>query len=138
MSSRRPRIASPTSCSTLPSPYISAVSTWLMPRSRPRRSAATARERSSRSMFQVPWPTTETSRPVGPKGALRIVPSSAAAQLEQAPPPLGALVLRRYREPRPRRRVTFAAHAHGHRIAVGGPLQRGERVLVSRVVADVD
>ncbi len=59
-SSRRPAIASPTTVSA--SPYISAVSMWVMPRSRPRRSAATAVGRCASSMYQVPWPITATSR----------------------------------------------------------------------------
>src|SRR5215213_8457360 len=43
------------------SPYISAVSMWVMPVSTPRRSAATAALRSPRSIYQVPCPITETS-----------------------------------------------------------------------------
>src|SRR5258708_4020592 len=39
--------------------------------SRPRRSAWTAARRSSRSIFQVPWPTTGTSR-TRPNGRLRM------------------------------------------------------------------
>ena len=61
---RRPAIASATTGSA--SPYISAVSMWLMPRSRPRRSAATARLRSPRSIYQVPCPITDTSGPLLP------------------------------------------------------------------------
>ena len=64
-SSRRPAIASPTSSSTAPEPYISAVSTWVMPASSPRRSAAIAAARSC-SISQVPWPITATGRCVGP------------------------------------------------------------------------
>src|SRR5579871_3290304 len=48
------------------SPYISAVSMWVMPRSSPRRNAATAAFRSPRSRYQVPCPMTETSWPVEP------------------------------------------------------------------------
>ena len=43
---RLPAIASPMIASERPSPYISAVSIWLMPRSRPRRNAAMAAARS--------------------------------------------------------------------------------------------
>src|ERR1700733_2210619 len=66
----RPAIASPTSRSDSPSPYISAVSTCTMPSSMPRRSARFASSaRAPRSgMFQVPWPMTGTSRPVLPNG----------------------------------------------------------------------
>ncbi len=53
--------------SAAPSPYISAVSMWFMPRSSPRRSAATAARRSPSSMYQVPWPITATFRAVFPK-----------------------------------------------------------------------
>ena len=45
---RRPRSSA--------SPYISAVSIWVMPRSRPRRRAATAVGRCASSIYQVPWP----------------------------------------------------------------------------------
>ena len=48
------------------SPYISAVSIWVMPRSMPRRSAAIAPLRSPRSRYQVPCPITETSGPLLP------------------------------------------------------------------------
>ena len=65
-SSRRPAIASPTTSSA--SPYISAVSMWVMPRSRPRRRAATAVGRCASSMYQVPCPMTATSRGTGPNG----------------------------------------------------------------------
>jgi hypothetical protein len=58
ISSRRPAMASATTGSA--SPYISAVSMWVMPRSTPRRKAATALPRSPRSMYQVPCPITET------------------------------------------------------------------------------
>ena len=57
-----------------PSPYISAVSMWVMPRSRPRRRAATAVGRCASSMYQVPWPMTATSRGTGPNGR-RSMPS---------------------------------------------------------------
>src|SRR5829696_5285972 len=43
------------------SPYISAVSIWVMPVSMPRRSAARAALRSPRSRYQVPCPITDTS-----------------------------------------------------------------------------
>src|SRR6267154_5589062 len=59
MSSRRPAIASAITNSA--SPYISAVSMWVMPRSTPRRSAAMASLRSPRSIYQVPCPITDTS-----------------------------------------------------------------------------
>ena len=61
-SSRLPAIASAMTSSA--SPYISAVSIWVMPSSMPRRSAATARLRSPRSRYQVPCPITETSGPL--------------------------------------------------------------------------
>jgi hypothetical protein len=50
-----------------PSPYISAVSTSVIPRSSPRRSAATssARAAGSSPMFQVPWPSAGMVRPDG-------------------------------------------------------------------------
>src|SRR5689334_18972628 len=60
-SSRLPAIASAITSSA--SPYISAVSIWVMPSSMPRRSAATALLRSPRSMYQVPCPITDTSGP---------------------------------------------------------------------------
>src|ERR1700704_4046657 len=66
MSSRRPAIASAITNSA--SPYISAVSTWVMPRSTPRRSAAMASLRSPRSIYQVPCPITDTSHLLLPKG----------------------------------------------------------------------
>src|SRR6476620_6218262 len=75
-SSRRPAIASAMMSSA--SPYISAVSMWVMPRSRPRCSAATARLRSPWSRYQVPCPITETLAPVLPKGfVFMFVPSNA-------------------------------------------------------------
>jgi hypothetical protein len=49
---------------------LSAVSMWFIPRSRPRHRAAIADARSSRSMDQVPWPITLTSRCRGPKRRL--------------------------------------------------------------------
>ena len=57
-SSRRPAIASPTSSSAPPSPYISAVSISVMPRSSPSRRAAISSAAAVRSspMCQVPWP----------------------------------------------------------------------------------
>ena len=48
--------------------YISAVSMWVMPRSRPRRSASIVAAASSLSLYQVPWPITGTLRWVGPNG----------------------------------------------------------------------
>src|SRR5260370_9428468 len=48
------------------SPYISAVSMWVMPRSMPRRKAATAVLRSPWSMYQVPCPITDTCGPFCP------------------------------------------------------------------------
>ena len=59
-SSRRPAMASATIFSAAPSPYISAVSMWVMPSSIPRRRAATASAWSACSRFHVPWPTTGT------------------------------------------------------------------------------
>ena len=74
-SSRRPAIASPTSSSTTPEPYISAVSSGSCPRSSPRRSAAIAAARSC-SISQVPCPDhgdrAEPSRPKWPRS--RIAP----------------------------------------------------------------
>src|SRR6266851_4033600 len=66
MSSRRPAIASAITSSA--SPYISAVSMWVMPRSTPRRSAAMACLRSPRSIYQVPCPITDTSYLLLPNG----------------------------------------------------------------------
>src|SRR5437763_6017905 len=60
-------MASPTTCSTAPPPYISAVSMWVIPRSRPRRRAAIDSLRS-RSIVQVPWPMMGTMTRDGPKG----------------------------------------------------------------------
>src|ERR1043166_1700279 len=65
--SRWPAIASPTTSSAPPSPYISAVSINVMPRSIPKRSAAIS---SSRVLFfspirQVPWPSAGTRVPLG-------------------------------------------------------------------------
>jgi hypothetical protein len=68
-SSRRPVIASATTGSA--SPYISAVSIWVMPRSMPRRNAATAVARSPRSMYQVPCPITGTRGPLEPNFCCR-------------------------------------------------------------------
>src|SRR5258705_1715213 len=62
--SRCPAIASATTSSA--SPYISAVSMWVMPRSMPRRSAATAFACSRWSMSQVPCPITDTCGPFCP------------------------------------------------------------------------
>jgi hypothetical protein len=53
-SSRRPLIASATHSSARPDKYISAVSMWVMPSSRPCRNAAIAESRSSFSSYQVP------------------------------------------------------------------------------------
>src|SRR5207244_2657867 len=71
----QPRIASPTIASTFPEPYISAVSIWVSPSSMPRRSAAIAEARASRSIIHVPWPRTGTAAPVAPNGrdSIRIV-----------------------------------------------------------------
>src|SRR5882757_8796667 len=65
-SSRRPAIAVPISVSAAPDPYISAVSTWVMPRSSPRRSDAIAAAGPS-SERHDPCPTAATRRPVEPK-----------------------------------------------------------------------
>src|SRR5690242_297476 len=46
---------------------------WVMPRSRPRRKAATAEARCALSMYQVPWPITATSRFVGPNRRLSML-----------------------------------------------------------------
>jgi hypothetical protein len=54
-----PAIASAITSSA--SPYISAVSMWVMPSSMPRRSAAAALLRSLRSTYQVPCPLIVTS-----------------------------------------------------------------------------
>ena len=66
-SSRRPAIASPTISSAPPSPYISAVSISVMPRSRPSRSAATSRAALARRspIRHVPCPSTGTLVPSG-------------------------------------------------------------------------
>jgi hypothetical protein len=57
-SPRRPLIASPTTSSAPPLPYISAVSISVMPRSMPRRSAliSSLRRHASSPIAQVPWP----------------------------------------------------------------------------------
>src|SRR5688500_17056381 len=70
MLSRRPRMASPTTRSAPPSPYISAVSMWVIPSSIPVRRAATSRLASARRspIFHVPWPMTGTATPVAPNG----------------------------------------------------------------------
>src|SRR5262249_25656027 len=65
--------ASPTASSTTPEPYISAVSMWVMPRSKPRRSTFTTTAMSSSSRYHVPWPITGTSRSVGPNRRCSIV-----------------------------------------------------------------
>src|SRR5579859_1759484 len=59
--------------SAAPEPYISAVSMWVMPRSSPRRSAATASAADDSSERHEPWPTTATSRRVEPKVRKRVV-----------------------------------------------------------------
>ena len=82
-SSRRPAIASPTTASARPEPYISAVSMWVMPRSRPRRSAATAAARGACSRYQVPWPMTATWRSVDPN-ASRLILSPSDGVLQSA------------------------------------------------------
>ena len=64
ISSRRSATASATTSSA--SPYISAVSMWVMPRSMPRRNAARAVLRSPRSIYQVPCPITDTRGPLLP------------------------------------------------------------------------
>src|SRR5206468_1105321 len=96
--SRRPAIASPTSSSTRPEPYISAVSMCVMPASSPARSAASAAVPPSRSMFHVPWPTTGTATPVGPNG-------SRLTEVDPAPPAAPAPLVRRCVRPLPRRRA---------------------------------
>src|SRR3990170_7795071 len=60
-------MASPTSSSVDPSPYISAVSTSVRPRSRPSRTAAKSSRRRAGSMPrpQVPWPSAGTVSPEG-------------------------------------------------------------------------
>src|SRR5262249_44379743 len=65
-SSRLPATASAMTSSA--SPYISAVSIWVMPSSMPRRNADIAALRSPRSRYQVPCPITETSGPPLPNG----------------------------------------------------------------------
>ena len=65
-SSRRPASAAPTNSSAAPEPYSSAVSTWVMPKSRPRRKADIAVAESASSIYQVPWPITGASRIVEP------------------------------------------------------------------------
>ena len=66
-SSRRPAMASPTSDSERPLPYISAVSMSVRPWSSPRRNAASSAARCSRRspMFQVPCPSAGTRSPEG-------------------------------------------------------------------------
>ena len=82
-SSRRPAMASPMNSSAAPEPYISAVSIWSMPRSRPRRKAAIAAARGACSKFQVPIPITATSRPVGPNMRRCMAVLRAAAGLSR-------------------------------------------------------
>src|SRR5450631_3142892 len=64
ISSRRPAMASAITSSA--SPYISAVSIWVMPRSMPRVKLATALLRSPRSIYQVPCPITDAVGPPPP------------------------------------------------------------------------
>ena len=77
-----PRSPRPTMLLARPAPYISAVSMWVMPRSRPRRNAAIAvggrRPRCTRSLARSP----ATSRWVGPKGQLLHVASSGEDLLQ--------------------------------------------------------
>src|SRR5205807_1473919 len=81
-------MASPTTCSTAPPPYISAVSMWVIPRSRPRRRAAIDSLRS-RSIVQVPWPMMGTMTRDGPKGRRSIeVWPSFPLRPSRAPPEL--------------------------------------------------
>ena len=49
------------------SPYISAVSIWVMPASIPARNARIASVRSELSMCHVPWPMTGTETRIAPK-----------------------------------------------------------------------
>src|SRR4051794_11682219 len=67
--SRFPAMASAITSSA--SPYISAVSIWVMPRSMPRCNAAMALLRSPRSRYQVPCPITDTSGPLVPNFCVR-------------------------------------------------------------------
>src|SRR6185295_18429609 len=63
----RSLIASPTTSSAPPSPYISAVSMSVIPRSKPKRSAAisSCRREASSPIIHVPCPNTGTGRPDG-------------------------------------------------------------------------
>src|SRR5687768_12897571 len=65
--SRRPASASPISASARPSPYISAVSMSVRPRSMPRRSVASssARAAGASPIFHVPMPSAGTRSPEG-------------------------------------------------------------------------
>jgi hypothetical protein len=66
-SSRRPSMASATILSASPSPYNSAVSISVMPRSSPSFSAAisSSRRRGLSPMRHVPWPRRGTTSPPG-------------------------------------------------------------------------
>jgi len=66
-SSRRPRMASPTSSSAAPSPYISAVSIRRMPRSIPccRAAISSLRRSACSPCVQVPMPSAGTVSPEG-------------------------------------------------------------------------
>src|ERR687889_814297 len=134
-SSRRPLIASPTSCSVSPSAYISAVSIRVMPSSRPSRSAPISAFRCSRTsaMCQVPCPSTGIFAPAGRAmrritGPYILPPCSLVSGLE--------VVVRWddvcHRRPR-RRRCT---RRHRRRWRPGGlrraPVRRGHRRLASR------
>src|ERR1700722_17222299 len=73
-------MASATNCSTRPSPYISAVSICVRPRSSPTRNVSTARfsRSGSPSIIQVPCPITGTFTLVQPNGRLIMVLLRAA------------------------------------------------------------
>src|SRR3954464_8765252 len=78
-------MASPTSSSARPLPYISAVSMWVMPRSRPARRVSMAWRSVSRgpSIIQVPCPMTGTWTPVHPNSRFGIAITEAYYELER-------------------------------------------------------
>src|SRR5947209_7489450 len=122
--SRRPSIASPTSSSAPPSPYISAVSISVMPRSMPRRSAATSSARRARfsPMCQVPCPR------VGIRSGMRGLLGDAQQTQEIAAPELGDLG----------GAVAAADQLGGEVRAVGGVVPAGEAAAAVEIRADAD
>src|SRR6185295_10795937 len=75
--------AMPSAMTSSASPYISAVSIWVMPRSRQRRKAAIAAARLPPSRYQVPCPITETGRCVDPKARRSILSAQVSRVLRR-------------------------------------------------------